>query len=68
MPPDKNKLGLQKINYILLAVAAILLVLGYVIMSQNEITVSPLILAGVYVVFIPFALLYKPKNKDSDSR
>lgn len=47
----------------LLLVAAILLVLGYYIMSLNEIVVSPLILSAVYVILIPFALLYQPKKR-----
>lgn len=59
---NKDKLHLGKINFLLLLLAAILLVVGYFIMSLNEIVISPLILAGVYVVLIPFALLYQPKK------
>lgn len=61
---NKDRLGLQKINFILLALAAVLIVIGYVIMYLNEITVSPLLLTGVYVCLIPVALLYKPKNRE----
>lgn len=64
MAQSKDRLGLGKINFLLLALAAILLIAGYFIMSLNDITVSPLILAGVYVILIPVALLYKPKPKD----
>lgn len=64
MAPQKDRLGLTKINFLLLALAAILVVAGYFIMSLNEITVSPLLLTGVYVVLIPFALLYRPKPKE----
>lgn len=60
---NKERLHLGKINFILLALAAVLLILGYFIMSFNEITVSPVILAIVYVVLIPFALLYQPKKQ-----
>jgi len=63
MAEKKDRLGLGRINFLLLALAAILLVAGYFIMSLNEITVSPLILGGVYVLLIPFALLYRPKSK-----
>lgn len=59
---NKDKLHLGKINFLLLLLAAILLIVGYFIMSLNEIVISPLILAGVYVVLIPFALLYQPKK------
>ena len=60
---EKNKLHLGKINYILLLIAAIVLVIGYIIMSFNEISVSPILLALAYAVIIPFALLYQPKKK-----
>jgi len=59
----KNKLHLGKINYILLLIAAIVLVIGYIIMSFNEISVSPILLVLAYAVIIPFALLYQPKKK-----
>jgi len=60
---NNERLHLGKINFLLLALAAILLVVGYLIMSFNEISLSPVILAAVYVVIIPFALLYQPKKK-----
>lgn len=59
----KDKLQLGKINFILLAISAILLIVGYFIMSLNEIVISPIILTIVYVALIPFALLYQPKKK-----
>ncbi|MDY0150682.1 MAG: hypothetical protein RBS43_00240 [Candidatus Cloacimonas sp.] len=59
----KDKLQLGKINFILLAISAILLIVGYFIMSFNEIVISPIILSIVYVALIPFALLYQPKKK-----
>jgi membrane protein YdbS with pleckstrin-like domain len=63
--PNKNdtRIGLGKANYLLLIVAAIILILGYFIMSLNEITISPLLLFLAYVVIIPVALLWKPKQK-----
>ncbi len=59
-----DKLNLGKVNFIILIIAAILLVVGYFIMSLNDIVISPVLLSLVYVVIIPFALLYKPKNKE----
>ncbi len=64
MANKNDRLQLGKVNFILLAVAAVLLIAGYVIMSLNEIAVSPLLLAAVYVLIIPLALLYKAKPKD----
>ncbi len=60
---EKNKLHLNRINFILLLIAAIVLVAGYIIMSFNEISLSPILLVFAYAVIIPFALLYQPKKK-----
>jgi len=59
----KERLGLGRVNYLILLVALVLLIVGYIIMSMNEITVSPILLALVYVIIIPFGLLYRPKAK-----
>lgn len=64
MAKKNDRLQLGKANYLILILAAILLILGYIIMSFNEITISPLILAAVYVFVIPFALLYKSRPRD----
>ncbi|HAN41315.1 MAG TPA: hypothetical protein GX398_00725 [Candidatus Cloacimonetes bacterium] len=61
-----NKLNLGKTNFIILIIAAVLLAVGYFIMAQNDVFISPIILSLVYVVIIPFALLYKPKDKDKE--
>ncbi|HOZ00309.1 MAG TPA: hypothetical protein PLG20_00730 [Candidatus Syntrophosphaera sp.] len=63
MAKKNDRLQLGKLNFIILGVAALLLILGYVIMAANEITISPLIIVAVYVVLIPFALLFKSKPK-----
>ncbi|MDD4309120.1 MAG: hypothetical protein PHO32_01955 [Candidatus Cloacimonetes bacterium] len=60
---NNNRLQLGKVNFLLLALAAILLIVGYFIMSLNEIVISPILLAIVYVIIIPFALLYQPKQQ-----
>lgn len=59
---EKDRLGLAKINYWLLLLASILLAVGYIIMSFNEIFISPVILSAVYLLLVPLALLYKPKR------
>ena len=59
MAKNNDRLQLGPVNFIILGVAAVLLILGYVIMSANEITISPLLLILAYVVLIPFGLLYK---------
>ncbi|MEF3694666.1 MAG: hypothetical protein V3576_04890 [Candidatus Cloacimonadota bacterium] len=59
----KDRMGLGRVNYLILLVALVLMIVGYIIMGINEITVSPILLALVYVIIIPFALLYRPKAK-----
>ncbi|HHV37239.1 MAG TPA: hypothetical protein GXX77_05335 [Candidatus Cloacimonetes bacterium] len=61
---EKKRLNLGKANFLILITALILLVLGYIIMALNEITISPIILTVAYLIIIPLGLLYKPKNKD----
>ena len=60
---EKDRLGLAKLNYWLLLLAAIVLGIGYIIMSFNEIFISPVILIAVYLLLVPLALLYKPKPR-----
>ena len=62
----KDRLNLSKGNYFMLAVAIVILALGFFIMSKNDITVSPLLVTLSYVVLIPFALLYNFKKKDKE--
>lgn len=56
-------MNLGRVNYLLLIIATILLIAGYLIMSLNEITISPIILGITYVILIPLALLWKPRHK-----
>ncbi len=60
---EDERLHLGKANYLILIVSAIALILGYVIMSYNEITISPILLLIAYAIIIPFALLWHPKKK-----
>jgi hypothetical protein len=64
MANKNDRLQLGKLNFIILGVAAVLIIVGYIIMTANEIVISPLILAIAYVVLIPFALMFKSKPKD----
>jgi hypothetical protein len=59
----KDRLGLSMGNYLLLLVAFIIITAGYIIMSRDEITISPLLLFVAYIIVIPVALLVKFKKK-----
>lgn len=56
---QKDRLHLSRSNYILLALATLMITVGYIIMSMNDITISPILLTIVYVVVIPLALLLR---------
>ncbi|MDI3503303.1 MAG: hypothetical protein PWP64_239 [Candidatus Cloacimonadota bacterium] len=60
---DKNRIQLGKANYLLLLISAVILILAYVIMSFNEITISPILLVIAYMIIIPIALLWRPAQK-----
>jgi len=60
---DNDRIHLATANIVLLIVAAVIMVIGYFIMSFNEITISPILLILAYVLIIPFALLWHPKKE-----
>tara|TARA_Y100001970_G_C14124247_1_gene798030 strand:- start:37 stop:300 length:264 start_codon:yes stop_codon:yes gene_type:complete len=59
----------SKNNYILFGIGIIFLIIGYVIMGLGEtnsfqsLSLAPVILAIGYLVLIPYALIYKKKEK-----
>ena len=69
MPHHRGALTLTRTNYLLLAGAALLLIVGYLVMSIGpadsfwSLTLSPIILVIAYCVMIPLAILWKPKSK-----
>ena len=58
-----------KINYLLFGIGLIVIIIGYLIMTTGEtesyqsVKLSPIILILGYCVFIPAAILIKPKDK-----
>ena len=61
---ERDRLNLGPANYLLLLIAALLLIAGYFIMSLNEITISPITLLIAYVGSIPLALLKRSSPKE----
>ena len=73
---DQNNKGLfhswsfGKINYHIFGIGLLTIIFGYIVMATGEtesiqsIKIAPLILIVGYCVFIPAAILVKPKNKD----
>ena len=56
------KFVFKKINAILLIIAILATVLGYIIMGTGDKTTSPIILIIAYVVLFPVAILYGTKK------
>ncbi|MBI9032290.1 hypothetical protein JEZ13_09865 [bacterium] len=64
-----DRLNLTKINYIILSIAIIVIITGYIVMKYvgddlGDKTISPILLTIGYVVLIPLALFYKTKRVD----
>jgi len=69
---NKNKLVFEKINYVLMLAGLAMIILGFVVMTQDKaeygfgslgITIGPIIVVmGFAVQFL--AILYKPKSKE----
>lgn len=57
-PPDVD-LPFGKKNYMLFGVAALVIIAGYVALSNGSITVAPILLLLGYLVLIPIAILAK---------
>jgi len=64
-------LGLGPINYIILAAGLISILVGYFLLKQGSITLSPILLVLGYVVLIPIGLILnlgKKKNNIQESK
>lgn len=73
---DEKKLMISKMNYILIAVAVVVIILGFLLMtgkpsgevfnpdifSTRRIVVGPMV-AFAGFIFMIAAILYKPKNR-----
>lgn len=60
-------------NYLIFLIGLLMILAGYIIMANGEVysnqslIISPLMLFVGYIILIPFALLYKKKEKDLGS-
>ena len=60
-------------NYLIFLIGLLMILAGYIIMANGEVysnqslIISPLMLFIGYIILIPFALLYKKKEKDLGS-
>ncbi len=54
-------------NYLLFAVALVVIVIGYVILGQGSITLAPILLVFGYVILIPLALIVRDKKVQDEN-
>ncbi len=58
----------NKQNYILFSLGLVIIVVGFILMSQDpwnntiSLTISPIVLLVAYIVVIPLSILYKKKK------
>ena len=57
--PQGVEIPFGKKNYILFIAAAIVILAGYVALSQGSITLAPILLLTGYLVLIPWGILAK---------
>ena len=56
----------NKLNVILLAVAILAIVIGYIIMGTGDKTISPIILIISYVILFPAAIIAGTKKEKKE--
>ena len=52
-----KKLEINKYNYIVFAIAVIVLTIGYLVMGTGDYTISPVLLVIAYVVLFPLSIV-----------
>ena len=60
------KFVFNKVNIILMIIAIISVVIGYIIMGNGDNTISPIILVITYVVIFPAAIIAGTFRKDKN--
>ena len=65
---DYVRISLSKKNYLIIGIGILVIVLGYIFMSENSVdgvmptVIAPIFLVAGYCVIIPFGILYKDKT------
>ena len=58
-----QRLDLGRRNWILFGVGIASILLGFVLLSTGDITLAPILLVAGYIVFIPWALVARNREK-----
>ena len=60
---DEFKWPFGKKNYLMLALAVVVIVIGYITLGQGSITLAPILLVLGYCVLIPIALIIRGRDE-----
>lgn len=56
---SENSIPFTKKNYVLFSVGIVVILLGFLFLSRNSITLAPILLVAGYCVLIPLAIALK---------
>ncbi len=59
MKDKKNTLYLNKVNWTIFATGILSIILGYIFLARESLTLSPILLVLGYAVLIPISLVFK---------
>ena len=65
-PTQPNQWPFGKKNYILFAVALVVIIVGFIALGKGSITLAPILLVFGYCVMIPWAILSKGKKESEE--
>jgi hypothetical protein len=63
---SNNKLYWEKTNSIIFGVGILTIILGYIFLARESLTLAPILLVLGYAVLIPISLVYKDWIKKKD--
>lgn len=63
---DSTQWPFGKKNYILFAIALVVIIAGFIALEQGSITLAPILLVFGYCVMMPWAILSKGKKEPED--
>ncbi|MCA9726268.1 MAG: hypothetical protein R3E12_20290 [Candidatus Eisenbacteria bacterium] len=61
-----QRLDLGRKNWLLFGAGLVAILIGFLLLSQGDITLAPILLVGGYVVLIPWALVARSRRESTD--
>ena len=65
LPSDKSHWPFGKRNYIMMAVALAVTIVGFIFLASGDITISPILLVIGYCVLMPIAIFIRDKSVEN---